>query len=118
MVRENGMVMMKEQEYYKEVTLKEYEIEDLKTRCEQLAEVISKLIVCNNDESTIINPRDFVIIWNNVFDRMNEGNKEEDLIYTEATLHWNGLVANLGDGAAFANYVIPMLTELADELEA
>ena len=116
MLKEKGIVIMKETEYYEEVTKKKYEIEELKVRCEQLARVIAEILTKREDESTVINPRDFVAIWNNVFDRMDEGNKEEDMIYTSATLHWNGIVANLGEGATFANYVVDMLKDLADEL--
>lgn len=115
MVEENGMVMLSVNEYN---TLR-FKVETLEERVKALQQqticLMSKTI---NKEFKGISPRDFAEIYDKICGEMGENEEATEMIYTDATLIWNGLITNLGDGAAFANYVPEMLIELADELEA
>ena len=124
MVKENGMVMMTEQEHALELDIicKDYEREiktlkeDYEKRLEFLQEAVKQLMVTRTTSTADIKvgKRDFLAIYNKALDEMCSS--EDNYIYGhDITVHWHGIYCNCGDGAVPSNYIIPSIKEMLDE---
>ncbi len=119
MIEKDGMVVMTSKEYH-ELKYKDYTIEELESRNNRLQKEIVKLLTrVEIDADNTLFPKDFAEIYNMVLDNfLEDDNKREELLYNEAVLIWNGIKVNVGDGAMFANFIVPALEDLATEMEA
>ena len=139
MVKENGMVMMTEQEhdleldiickdYEKEInTLKKEHNEEIKTlmrRIELLQTAITELIHNENHGShdVRVSKTDFLDMYQKAldvfFDNMEKPNCDElpnDIYGKDFTVHWNGIYCNCSDGAVVSNNLIPGIEGVLDE---
>ena len=133
MVKENGMVMMTEQENDLELDIicKDYErkqnirekehneeIKTLMRRIELLQTAITELIHNTNHGShdVRVSKTDFLEMYQTALDYMWEHDDEENDIYgKDFFVHWNGIYCNCGDGAAVSNYLIPGIEGINEE---
>ena len=139
MVKENGMVMMTEQEHDLELDIicKDYEekqhilkkehneeIKTLTRRIELLQTAITELIHNTNHGShdVRVSRTDFLEMYQKAldefFDNMEKPNCDElpnDIYGKDFFVHWNGIYCNCGDGAAISNYLIPGIEGINEE---
>ena len=120
MVKENGMVMMTEQEYALELDIicKDYERElktlkeDYEKRLEFLQEAVKQLTRTHTTSTADIrvSKKDFLAIYDKGLD-----DKDNDIYGHDITVHWHGIYCNCGDGAIPSNYIIPSIKDMLDE---
>lgn len=139
MVKENGMVMMTEQEHNLELDLicKDYEKEQdklekehereikyLTRRIELLQKALTELIHNDNHgcHDVRVSKADFLEMYqkalDEMFDNMEKPNCDElpnDIYGHDITVHWNGIYCNCGDGAVVSNNLIPGIEGVLDE---
>lgn len=123
MVKENGMVMMTEQELDRMEREHKQSIEDYEKRLELMQEAIKQLMKeGGTSEDVRVGKIDFLAIYkkalNEMFDNMEKPNYEElpnDIYGHDITVHWHGIYCNCGDGAVPSNYLIPSIEEMIEE---
>ena len=139
MVKENGMIMMTEQEHNLELDIicKDYEkeqhnlkkehereIKNLTKRIELLQKAITDLIHNNNHgcDDVRVSKADFLEMYQTALDVMfdnlekpNGGELPNDIYGNDITVHWNGIYCNCGDGAVASNNIIPGIEGVLDE---
>ena len=123
MVKENGMVMMTEQELEQMNIEKETIKEDYEKRLELMQDAIKQLMKEGTPSTDIrISKIDFVAIYNKAlnefFDIMEKPNGDEqpnEIYGHDFTIHWHGIYCNCGDGAAPSNYIISGIEGIIDE---
>lgn len=123
MVKENGMIMMTEQELDQMKREHATIVEDYEKRLELMQKAIMKLFHKDGTSEDVRVPKiDFLAIYDKaleeMFDNMKKPNYEEllnDIYGHDITVHWHGLYCNCGDGAVPSNYIIPAVKEMLDE---
>lgn len=116
MVRENGMVMISEEEYRR-----------LNESCEEneiLRSAVMKMIrhFQRKPMSDIeLSRREFLAVYNaavaDMFEKEEYGINENDIYGYDVTVHWHGFYCNCEDGATVTNTVIDGVEACADELD-
>lgn len=138
MVKENGMVMMTEQEHNLELdiickdyererdilkTEHEHDIKKLTRRIELLQTALTDLLHNENRCHDVrVSKTDFLEMYNKAldvfFDNMEKPNFDDlpnDIYGKDFTVHWNGIYCNCGDGAVVSNNLIPGIEGVLDE---
>ena len=122
MVKENGMVMLTENELEKIERehldkLKEYE-----KRLELLRTAVRALSTDKPTNAVRVSRVDFLSIYNTAleefFDNMEKENSDElpnDIDGYNFTVHWHGIYCDCFDGAAPSNYIIPAIEGIDSE---
>ena len=123
MVKENGMVMMTEQELDRMSKEKTRLIEEYEKRIELMHTAIlelSKGATPTNDMR--VSKADFLAIYqkalDEMFDLMEKPNFDEqpnDIYGHDITVHWHGIYCNCGDGAVVCNNLIPGIEGVLSE---
>ena len=123
MVKENGMVMMTENELDRIEREHTNTIEELTKRIEIMQSAIFQLMKEGTPtEDTRVARADFVAIYNKaleeMFDNFEKDNSDEtpnDIYGHDITVHWHGLYCNCGDGATPTNTIIAAIEECDSE---
>ena len=121
MVKENGMVMLTENEYnaIKEdaATKKAYE-----KRIEMLQSALLSATVGNKSvEGLQVTKTDFLAIYNKALNAMFKAEEngtltdDNDIYGYDFTIHWHGIYCNCYDGAIPSNHIIPAIEGVNDE---
>lgn len=128
MVKENGMVMLTEQELERMNKEKTRLIEEYEKRIDFMHKAIlelSKGAAPTND--TRVSKADFLAIYQKALDNffsIMDGEKETDKTPDEVpndiyghdfTIHWHGIYCNCGDGAMPSNHIIPGIEGVNEE---
>lgn len=115
MVRENGMVMINEEEYRR--LNKDSEENGI------LRSAIIKIInnIKENPTADIeLTCREFLSVYNaavtDMFEREDNGDDKNEIYGYDVTVHWHGFYCNCEDGATVTNTVIDGVECCADEL--
>lgn len=127
MVKENGMVMLTEDEYNKltnriDRTIKEKE-EDISHLLRRIELMQTALLKATKTADTILNDMrvskaDFIAMHNAAVRDMDEL-EDNDIYGYDFTVHWHGMYCNCGDGATPANHIVPAIEwcEMEDPTE-
>ena len=119
MVKENGMVMLTENEL-KEMDRKliQYEKRILILQ----SALLNATKVNKSVEGVQVTKTDFLAIYNKALSEMFDKEEKEDFdpyntdIYGyDFTVHWHGIYCNCSDGAMPSNHIIPAIEGLNDE---
>lgn len=112
MVRENGMVMISEEEYCK--LNKQYQENEI------LRSAVMKMIKNFQTKPTsdiYLSRREFLAVYNAALSDMFERGDDNNEIYGhDVTVHWHGFYCNCEDGATVTNTVIDGVECCSDEL--
>lgn len=110
MVKENGMIMMSEEEFAK-----------LNEKNDILKSAVIKMLKqlkANTTEDAELTPYEFLAVYNAAVEKMFETYDDDNEIYGhDVTVHWHGLYCNCQDGATVTNTVIDGLEECAKEID-
>lgn len=113
MVRENGMVMISENEYA-ELVRKADSVQYLRSATIKML----KRFKDNPTEDVELTRREFVETYEAAVDDMFENDNDDNEIYgCNATVHWHGLYCDCADGAQVFNYIISAIKDLSDEID-
>lgn len=127
MVKENGMVMMTEQELNRMNKEKDELVKDYEKRLELMQEAIRQLMTEGaTSEDVRVGKIDFLAIYHkaldemfdimdNVTDERTPDDIPNDIYGHDVTVHWHGIYCNCGDGATASNYIISAVEEMLDE---
>ena len=123
MVKENGMVMMTEQELNRIEREHKHAVNDYEKRIELMQDAIKQLMREGaTSEDVRVGKKDFLAIYrkalNEMFDNMEKPNYEElpnDIYGHDITVHWHGIYCNCGDGAVVCNNLIPAIEDVLSE---
>lgn len=126
MIRKDGMVIMTEEEYNVELGIKVNEEEnsiDWKAKYNELLSFLPKIVSRQKHEGDIqLRREDFIKLWfygEEQMDLVTENFTEKNnLVYdNDMEVHWMGYFCNCFDGATVANYIIPAIQSVDDELD-
>ena len=115
MVKENGMVMMSEEEYNrltKQIDRtkqeKEEEISHYERRLELMQTALMKLTQKTDTvpSGVRVSKADFIAMHRAAVRDMDDS-ENNDIYGYDFTVHWHGIYCNCSDGATPANYIIP-----------
>lgn len=113
MVRENGMVMISEEEYCR--------LNNSAEENEVLRSAVMKMVRNLQRKPTSdmeLSRREFLSVYNAAVGDMFEREDCDNEIYGyDVTVHWHGFYCNCEDGATAANTVIDGVEACADELD-
>ena len=128
MVKENGMVMMTEDEYNKltnriDRTIKEKE-EDISHLQRRIELMQTALLKATKTADTVpngvrVSKADFVAMHKSAVDYMWNHEEDNDIYGYDFTVHWHGMYCNCSDGATPSNHIIPAIEwcEMEDPTE-
>lgn len=123
MVRENGMIMMPEDEYNNILNERDSKIKELHTSNKMLRKYVMDIVkrFPKNKEDVEISRKLFCELYDGaVEDMFNSDSILTDLkneIYDyPVMIHWHGFYCNCGDGSEIANYIIPAIREVEEEI--
>lgn len=123
MVKENGMVMMTEEEFTKmqlRISNTETEKDQITLDYERRLELMQKALIELSRETTTVShdvrvPKaDFIAMHSMAVHEM-DGCEDNDIYGYDITVHWHGFYCNCGDGATPANYIIPGVEDCNEE---
>lgn len=123
MLKENGMVMMTEQELDRMNREKEELKKDYEKRLELMQEAIKQLMKKSAASEDIrVGKKDFLAIYQKALDEMfelmekpNFDEQPNDIYGHDITVHWHGIYCNCGDGATPTNYIISAVEDMLSE---
>ena len=127
MVKENGMVMMTEQELERFKKVRQCELDELvdeyQRRIDLMQDAIKQLMKEGaTSEDVRVSKADFVAIYNKAlddfFDIMEMPNSNElpnDIDGHDITVHWHGIYCNCSNGAIPTNYIVSAVEEMLGE---
>lgn len=127
MVKENGMVMLTEDEYNKltkqiDRTIKEKE-EDISHLLRRIELMQTALLKATKTADTVphgvrVSKADFIAMHNAAVRDM-DGLEDNDIYGYDFTVHWHGMYCNCSDGATPSNHIIPAVEwcEMEDPTE-
>ncbi len=119
MLKENGMIMISEEEYNRTIN-------DLLKDRNNYRRILFNLIekkVKSRSEDIEVSRQDFVDIYSaavgEMFEKMDEDEDIDDSpIYgKDVTVHWNGIYCNCEDGATVYNHLIPGIEGVISEID-
>ena len=114
MVRENGMVMISEEEYRR----LNRDSEDNKVLRSAIIKLL-KQIKSNPTEDVELTMREFLVTYNaavaDMFENEDNGIDDNEIYGYDVTVHWHGVYCNCEDGATPTNTVIDGVEACADE---
>lgn len=112
MVRENGMVMISEEEY------RNFVRESKTADCLRSAIVkLMKKFKENLTEDVELTRKEFIATYNAAINDMFERGDDNNEIYGyDVTVHWHGFSCNCEDGAEIYNYLIGAIEGIDDEI--
>lgn len=116
MVKDNGMVMMTEQELERIEKEKNELVKEYEKRLELMQKALLEL---SKDDATLqhdvrVPKADFVAMHSTAVSEM-DGSEDNDIYGYDITVHWHGFYCNCGDGATPANYIIPGIEDCNEE---
>lgn len=117
MVKENGMVMLSENEL-EQMSIEKEQVElDYQRRIELLQEAVATLArgLDNGPQGVRVSKIDFLEIYNKALDDMDENPEDNDIYGNDFFIYWNGIYCNCGDGAVACNNIIPGIEGVLDE---
>ena len=110
MVRENGMVMMSEEEYG--------ELINDANSAKYLRSTVVKMLKSFNDNPTEdieLTRREYIETFNAAVDSMFD-NDENEIYGYDTTVHWHGIYCNCEDGAEVFDHIISAIEKIDDEI--
>lgn len=126
MIRENGMVVMTEEEYVEMLKVNKETVKedgrDYKKEYKELLNFLPKIVVRENQTTDVrLSRNDFVKLHNYGVEQMDMVSEnyttENNLVYdNNVTVHWMGYYCDCLDGAQPANYIFPAIKDLDDEM--
>lgn len=118
MVEENGMVMMKADEY-RDLMIDYGKLEELKVSNEMLRKALLQITRDKNyvPKEVRVSRKDFIKMHEMALDMMfeNETETETDIYNHNVTVHWHGIYCDCGDGATPSNHIIPSIAGCDEE---
>ena len=127
MVKENGMVMMTEQELEQIKREHTKTIKDYEKRIDLMQEAIKQLMHDGaTSEDVRVGKIDFLAIYQKALDEMFDimekvtdertpDDVQNDIYGHDVTVHWHGIYCNCGDGATASNYIISAVEDMLTE---
>lgn len=123
MVKENGMVMLTQQELDRIERDHTNKIEQYEKRLDLMQKAIVKLFHTDTGAADVrVSKADFLAIYqkalDDFFDKMEEPNSNElpnDIDGYDITVHWHGIYCNCGNGATPTNNIIPGIEDVLSE---
>lgn len=111
MVKENGMIMMSENEFEHMKYESKCKIKELKIANAMMRKAILELTSSREPQDVRVSRADFLKIYDDALQHMFNMNEdftpENNGIYGHnMTVHWHGIYCNCGDGATPSNYII------------
>lgn len=118
MVKENGMIMMSENEMNELFSVKNNQIEELEIANKMLRKALMQLTSKEKTSDVKVTRQDFVKMFNKSVDFMfdNPTKEENDIYGYEVTVHWHGMYCTCSDGATPSNHIIPAIEECDKEI--
>ena len=120
MIRENGIVMMSEEEY---MELKKSSDRDWEKEYKELLNFLPKIVARKKHTTDIqLSRKDFIKLWDYGVEQMDlvteSFSEENNLVYgNDMEMHWMGYFCNCFDGATVQNHIIPAIQSVDDELD-
>ena len=128
MVKENGMVMLTEQELDRMEREHLNKLKEYEKRIELLRGALKQRMTEGaTSEDVRVSRIDFLAIYNQALEEMfdimeNERTTDKtpddvpnDIYGYDITVHWHGIYCNCGDGATPSNIIIPAIEEVDNE---
>lgn len=123
MVKENGMVMLTDEEYNRlnnRIDRVEKEKDEHTLDYERRLELMqTALIKLTQKTDTVpsgvrVSKADFIAMHNAAVRDM-DGNEDNDIYGYDFTVHWHGIYCNCSDGATPANHIVPAIEWIIEE---
>ena len=115
MVRENGMVMISEEEY-RELLHNAESADVLRTAIMKLVRQFKR----KPTEDIELTRKEFIKVYNtavsDMFEKDEQGIEDNEIYGYDVTVHWHGFYCNCEDGATVTNTVIEGVECCSDEL--
>ena len=102
MVKENGMIMMREEEYNK-----------MEKQIKHLRKLLFTVMPKSKTEDRKVKCSEFLDVYNQAFEDL--GAEECELYGNDVTVHWHGIYCNCGDGASAWNNIISNIPNVIEE---
>ena len=118
MVKENGMIMISENEMNEIFSIKNNQIEELEIANKMLRKAMLKLTSKENISDVRVSRQDFIKMYNSAIEFMfnNMETEDNDRYGHNVTVHWHGMYCDCSDGATPSNFIIPAIKDCDNEI--
>lgn len=118
MVKENGMIMISENEMNEIFSIKNNQIEELEIANKMLRKAILQLTSKENISDVRVSRQDFIKMYNSAIEFMfnNMETEDNDIYGHNVTVHWHGMYCDCSDGATPSNFIIPAIKDCDNEI--
>ena len=118
MVKENGMIMISENEMNEIFSIKNNQIEELEIANKMLRKAMLQLTSKENISDVRVSRQDFIKMYNSAIEFMfnNMETEDNDIYGHNITVHWHGMYCDCSDGATPSNFIIPAIKDCDNEI--
>ena len=118
MVKENGMIMISENEMNEIFSIKHNQIEELEIANKMLRKAMLQLTSKENISDVRVSRQDFIKMYNSAIEFMfnNMETEDNDIYGHNVTVHWHGMYCDCSDGATPSNFIIPAIKDCDNEI--
>ena len=118
MVKENGMIMISENEMNEIFSIKNNQIEELEMANKMLRKAMLQLTSKENISDVRVSRQDFIKMYNSAIEFMfnNMETEDNDIYGHNVTVHWHGMYCDCSDGATPSNFIIPAIKDCDNEI--
>ena len=118
MVKENGMIMISENEMNEIFSIKNNQIEELEIANKMLRKAMLQLTSKENISDVRVSRQDFIKMYNSAIEFMfnNMETEDNDIYGHNVTVHWHGMYCDCSDGATPLNFIIPAIKDCDNEI--
>ena len=118
MVKENGMIMISENEMNEIFSIKNNQIEELEIANKMLRKAMLQLTSKENISDVRVSRQDFIKMYNSAIEFMfnNTETEDNDIYGHNVTVHWHGMYCDCSDGATPSNFIIPAIKDCDNEI--
>ena len=118
MIKENGMIMISENEMNEIFSIKNNQIEELEIANKMLRKAMLQLTSKENISDVRVSRQDFIKMYNSAIEFMfnNMETEDNDIYGHNVTVHWHGMYCDCSDGATPSNFIIPAIKDCDNEI--
>ena len=118
MVKENGMIMISENEMNEIFSIKNNQIEELEIANKMLRKAMLQLTSKENISDVRVSRQDFIKMYNSAIEFMfnNMETEDNDIYGHNVTVHWHGMYCDCSDGATPSNFIIPAIKDCDNDI--
>ena len=118
MVKENGMIMISENEMNEIFSIKNNQIEELEIANKMLRKAMLQLTSKENISDVRVSRQDFIKMYNSAIEFMfnNMETEDNDIYGHNVTVHWHGMYCDCSDGTTPSNFIIPAIKDCDNEI--